>query len=96
MYKPARVGNIDGNMLIDSFNGVSRTIFTLIEVITIIMLLLEDGYIKKISNADLNTFLMLMSGFLIFLLCCNMMLKSEYENCIKIFIKILENKSKRR
>lgn len=78
MYKPARVGDINGNMLIDSFNGVCRTIFThLFEVITIIMLIIGmNGYIKKISNADLNTFLMLMSGFLIFLLCCNMMLKN--------------------
>ena len=78
MYKPARVGDPNGNMLIDGFNGVCRTIFThLFEVITIIMLMIGmNGYIKKINNADLNTFLMLMSGFLIFLLCCNMMLKN--------------------
>tara|TARA_B100000035_G_scaffold219601_1_gene188435 strand:+ start:15425 stop:17902 length:2478 start_codon:yes stop_codon:yes gene_type:complete len=93
MFKLSHSESEFENTLMDGLNSISRTIFThMFEVITIIMLLIGmDGYIKKINNADLNTFLMLLSSLFIFVLCCMMGLKQmNFMSTLKPLMKLLK------
>lgn len=93
MFKLSHSESEFENTLMDGLNSISRTIFThMFEVITIIMLLIGmDGYIKKINNADLNTFLMLLSSLFIFVLCCMIGLKQmNFMSTLKPLMKLLK------
>lgn len=93
MFKLSHSENEFENKLKDGLNSISMTIFThMFEIITIIMLLIGmDGYIKNIKNADLNTFLMLLSSLFIFVLCCMIGLKQmNFTSTLKPLMKVLK------
>lgn len=93
MFKLSHSESEFENKLKDGLNSISMNIFThMFEIITIIMLLIGmDGYIKNIKNADLNTFLMLLSSLFIFVLCCMIGLKQmNFTSTLKPLMKLLK------
>jgi len=80
MFRISREVNETKRSCIDTFNSISIMLFThLFEIITIIMLIIGmSTYIRKIRNADLNTFLFMMSGIFIFALCCRIILRQMH------------------
>ena len=80
MFRISREVNETKRSCIDIFNSISIMLFThLFEIITIIMLIIGmSTYIRKIRNADLNTFLFMMSGIFIFALCCRIILRQMH------------------
>lgn len=80
MFRISREVNETKKSCIDTFNSISIMLFThLFEIITIIMLIIGmSTYIRKIRNADLNTFLFMMSGIFIFALCCRIILRQMH------------------